>query len=260
MIETEHIKTLERFGLSRLQAKTYLSLLVLGQADVKTIARESDVARQEIYRIMPTLEKIGLEEKILGKPIIYRATPLSKALAILAEQYREKYEDILERKKWLLDNFPVGEETPALSDEDSQFSIISEPTLFVNLNKKLIERTEKGIDTITPLPQFCHPAKLHQVWTHLEKCLPHKKGLVVRVITEKSRKNIIPKSLTKQAFIEIRYLSEPVRFGMHIFDDREMTMTISQKSGLPSLWSNNQNQLKLATKYFENLWSTTTNP
>jgi sugar-specific transcriptional regulator TrmB len=255
MVEAQFIETLERFGLSRLQARTYLCLLVLRQADVKTIARESDVARQEIYRIMPTLEKLGLEERILGKPIMYRATPLTKALAILADQYKEKYADVLKSKKWLLDNFPIGEDTRALEDEDTQFSIISEPTLFINLNKKLVERTDYGLDTITPLPQICHPPKLNQLWTNLVKCLPHKKDVVIRVITEKSKKDNLPKVLTSQSCIEIRYLPEPLRFGMHIFDDREMTMTISQTSGLPCLWSNNHNQLKLAKKYFEVLWA-----
>jgi sugar-specific transcriptional regulator TrmB len=206
---------------------------------------------------MPSLQKLGLEEKILGKPVIYKATPLSKALSILAHQYKEKYADALDKKKWLLDNFPITEGTPVFLEEDAQFSIISEPTLFVNLNKKLIQKTEASIDIITPLPEICHPVKLYQVWTHLEKCVPRKKDLIVKVITEKCKKNVLPKAITKHPFIEFRYLTEPVRFGMHIFDNKEMTMTLSQTSGLPSLWSNNRNQLKLAKKYFETLWNAT---
>jgi sugar-specific transcriptional regulator TrmB len=254
LIETKYAKTLESFGLSPIQAKTYLVSLQFGNADVKTIARELKVARQEIYRIMPSLQKIGLEEKILGKPVIYRATSLNESLAILTEYQKEKYEDIIDKKKWLIENFPRTEPKKDIAEEDTQLSVVSEQTLFINLNKKLIKNTEHIINIIIPLPHICHPFKLNQVWTHLEK-IPHKKDLKVRVITEKFPENTsIPQTITKISALEIRYLTEPVRFGMHIFDDKEMTMTLSPTSGLPSLWSNNPNILKMAHKYFETLW------
>ena len=63
LMQKEQIQTLMAFGLTSLQAKTYLALAKLGKADVKTIAKVSKVARQDIYRIMPTLQKWGLEKK-----------------------------------------------------------------------------------------------------------------------------------------------------------------------------------------------------
>jgi DNA-binding IclR family transcriptional regulator len=54
-----------------LKSKVYLTLATLGKADVKTIAKASNIARQEIYRIMPTLQKLGLTEKIITNPTMY---------------------------------------------------------------------------------------------------------------------------------------------------------------------------------------------
>ncbi|MEX2723761.1 MAG: helix-turn-helix domain-containing protein [Candidatus Freyarchaeota archaeon] len=59
----EYIQTLTDLGLTFLQAKTYLNLAKLGKANVQTIAKASNVARQDIYRIMPSLQKLGLAEK-----------------------------------------------------------------------------------------------------------------------------------------------------------------------------------------------------
>jgi sugar-specific transcriptional regulator TrmB len=258
MIEAEHVKTLEDFGLSYLQAKIYLVLINLGKADVKTIARESNVARQEIYRIMPALQKLGLGEKILGKPITYKATLLSKGLSILAQQQKEKYDGLLDKKRWLLDNFHVTNEKSAISEEDTQFSIISEPTLFINMNQRLLQKAEHSIDTALPL--ICFPSKLTQIWyqkiwSQLEKNIPSKKNLKVRIITQKNEsKTKIRRFVTNCPLVEFRYLTEPVRFGIHIFDNREMTMALSETSGLPSLWSNNPNLVNMAQNHFKLLW------
>jgi len=253
MINSEYIETLEDFGLSVLQAKIYLVLITLGKADATTIAKTSNVARQEIYRIMPALQKLGLGEKILGKPVTYRATSLQKGLSILAQQQKEKYDDLQDKKRWLLNNFHVINEKSAISEEDTQFSVISEATLFINMNKKLIQKTEHSIDTILPL--ICFPSKLNLIWSQLETDLPPKKNLKVRVLTEKREsKTKIPRAIAKHPFFEFRYLTHPLRFGMHIFDNKETTMALSETSGLPSLWSNNPNLVNMARNHFRMLW------
>jgi sugar-specific transcriptional regulator TrmB len=62
----DDIQTLTDLGLSLLQAKTYLNLAKLGKANVQTIAKASNVARQDIYRVMPKLQKLGLAEKFIS--------------------------------------------------------------------------------------------------------------------------------------------------------------------------------------------------
>ncbi|MCW4047841.1 MAG: hypothetical protein NWE99_09855 [Candidatus Bathyarchaeota archaeon] len=59
----ECVQTLMGLGLTLLQAKTYLALATLGKADVKMISKASNVARQDIYRVMPVLQKLGLGKK-----------------------------------------------------------------------------------------------------------------------------------------------------------------------------------------------------
>jgi len=90
MIQDEHIQALMGFGLTLLQAKIYLNLVKLEKADVKTLSKASNVARQDIYRIMLTLQKLGLTEKIIAKPTMYKATPIKEGLSILLQNKKRK--------------------------------------------------------------------------------------------------------------------------------------------------------------------------
>jgi len=65
----EAAKELASFGLTGNQARAYVALVKLRVASVSKIAQLSRIRREEIYRMMPKLERLGLVEKILGKPV-----------------------------------------------------------------------------------------------------------------------------------------------------------------------------------------------
>jgi sugar-specific transcriptional regulator TrmB len=48
------------------------------------------VRREDVYRLLPKLEKRGLIEKLLGTPTKIRATPIKEAIAILIKREEEK--------------------------------------------------------------------------------------------------------------------------------------------------------------------------
>ena len=254
MIKDPHIQSLMDFGLSFLQAKVYLNLVVLEEADVKTIAQASNVARQDVYRILPSLLEKGLGEKIIAKPTMYTATPLKKGLSILLEKRKEECAKLQEKEIWLLNNFSSLKNKRVLQEETGQFKITSEITLLLKMHKNLIQQAHNTIDSI--IPHIIKPSKLFEEWSFLNELNTKKKGPKIRIIThepEKSkRKQQTPE---KNTGIELRYTSPPIPFGMHIFDENEVTLSISEKSGLPSLWSNNPNILTLAQSYFEILWN-----
>lgn len=78
--EGENYQTFVNLGLTYLQAKVYVTLLRLGDvgAEVRKIASASVIARQDVYRILPALQKMGLVEKVVAIPTIYRPIPLEE--------------------------------------------------------------------------------------------------------------------------------------------------------------------------------------
>jgi sugar-specific transcriptional regulator TrmB len=252
IIEDSYVQTLQAFGLSFVQAKTYFTLLKLQEGDIKTIAANVGVARQEIYRTMPSLEKLGLTQKIIGKPITYKVTPLRDALGILLERQQEKVADLQTKQDWMMTHFCFDNQGEKRScEDDSQFMITSELTLFSSVHQKLFLKTEESIDISVPFIS----EKFLKYWVQLGDVIAKKKKLKVRVIAPENSKEVkmLPRKLLDAPNFQLKLAKDPFAFGLTIFDRKETTIAISEK-GLPSLWSNNPSIVSLAKNNFDVLW------
>lgn len=252
-IQDKQIQTLMNLGLSLLQTKIYLSLAKLGKADIKTIAKASNVARQDIYRIMPSLEKMGLVEKILSKATMYKATPIKEGLTNLLQKQKEEYSKTERKINLLISNFH-NNDLQVSQKNDPYFRVISEWTLLKKMHKSLINTAQTNIDITCPAKTF--PKMLYDQLPHLKEA--KKKGIKIRAITQDVGKKILLEkiqTLSKMAFVETRYLSNYDLFGMHAFDKKEITVSIFEPESGSSLWSNDQNVVKIAQSYFEHLWN-----
>jgi phosphatidylserine/phosphatidylglycerophosphate/cardiolipin synthase-like enzyme len=138
-------------------------------------------------------------------------------------------------------------------EENSQFKITSEMRLLLRMHENLIRSAQTSVDIVMP-------AKiLHlMLFNHKYFFKKAQKNVKIRIIIQKMGEKIPlikPENLSKRLPIEIRYSSNIDLFGMHIFDNKEVTYQISEKNNLPSLWSNDYNVIKLAESYFENIWN-----
>ncbi len=70
-----HLSLLESLGFSPNQAKIYLTLVILGDSTAKTIGSYSKVSREEVYRKLSEIEKMGFIERVFTKPAMFRAIP-----------------------------------------------------------------------------------------------------------------------------------------------------------------------------------------
>ena len=129
------VQALMNLGLTLLQAKIYLTLAKLGKAGVNRISKASNVARSDVYRVMPALEKLGLAEKIVATPTIYKAAPVREGLSILLQQKTKENSELQKETKPLLSDFQENNVDMALEREDSQFVVTSEEKLFLKVSK-----------------------------------------------------------------------------------------------------------------------------
>ena len=95
MSNDENTDLLLGLGLSLNQARVYLAVLKLERSSVSQLAKFSKVRREEVYKILPSLEKMGLVERLLGKPAEIRATPISDALSLLVAEEKTRSDDRL---------------------------------------------------------------------------------------------------------------------------------------------------------------------
>ncbi len=90
-MDEDLVQELLAFGLSVNQAKAYLSIIQSAlQATVNTISATTKIHQQDVYKILPKLEKMGLITKTVERPVAIKAIPPEKALnyIIVVEQQK----------------------------------------------------------------------------------------------------------------------------------------------------------------------------
>ncbi len=138
--EYEHISEgLQRFGLTKYQAKTYTALVAHGVADAETIASTADLPRTSVYKALSSLHEMGYVIVSEGRPKVFKpAEPLEVKSRISRE-----LDDVFGRLNTLYET---------LSER-------GEPQLVYTINGKekvldkiveMINRTEEEIIISTP--------------------------------------------------------------------------------------------------------------
>src|SRR3989304_193906 len=126
MANDENTDLLLGLGLSVNQARVYLAILKLEKTTVGQAAKFSKVRREDVYRILPTLEKMGLIEKLMGKPTQIRATPISDALSFLVAEEKTKSDDRLIGMKSKVQRLSLKDWKQPLIGEESIYILIAE--------------------------------------------------------------------------------------------------------------------------------------
>ena len=253
--DEEYVQTLMGLGLTLLQSKTYFALTKLGIADVKTISKVSNVARQDVYRVMPCLQEWGLVEKIIATPIRYKAIPLKVALSTLLQQKIEENAELQEKTNTLISDFEekIGSRA-APQENEPQFIITSERTLFHKRIGETIDAAQTSKDAIFT-NEGCRAILFHH-YDYLKRAL--NRGVRIRIITEKPEGNQsierVARDLTKNPLFTIKYISTSAPVCMMIFDSKEVHLRMAE-GAVPSFWSNNLNIVNLSKKYFEEMWN-----
>lgn len=69
--EEDRIEFLEKLGLTVVQAKIYIANIDTGPATAKQISKVAKVAREDVYRVMPSLQTLGLtKNESLNQPYL----------------------------------------------------------------------------------------------------------------------------------------------------------------------------------------------
>jgi sugar-specific transcriptional regulator TrmB len=255
--DDEYLQTLRDLGLTLLQARTYLALCKTGPATAKTISKTSNIARQNTYRILPTLEKIGLVEKIITTPTTYKATPIKEGYSLLLQNKTKENNELQKKTIELIEHSCEIDQKTALQEEAAEFVVTTSETLLFKRTAEREKTVQKSICVVGRGKGI--RSRLFYLFPDLKRAL--KRGVRIRIITEKyegdrSVQKII-QTLEENPLFEIRYLSAPVPIKTIIHDDTEANMCIATQptNDFPCLWSNNPQFVKVMKAYFEDLWN-----
>jgi len=252
------IDLLHKLGLTILEAKTYSTLMMIGESDVKGIAQPLDIAKCEVYRAISSLEKLGLVEKRLSVPSVYKASPIRDASQILLRIKEGEYRDLKKKAKKLVVTSRVSNlKTPYRNQLNN--IIISNGKMVEKRLEEQLKLTRKSFEAIST-GTIC-VKMLIDCSDNFERFVKDK--IKVRVLTDNFKlKEQVPEflvTLQKSPYFEIRYYKSPLKIKLAIRDREDVNICCSAAplDYDPNFWSNNPIFVQLATNCFEYMWNET---
>jgi CheY-like chemotaxis protein len=252
------------FGVNKTQAKIYVALTVLGAASASEVASLTKIRREEVYRMMPELERKGMVTSKLGTPRRFTAIEPKIALENLASKRMKALEEEaikLERKKAEL--IVQLENTMFRIEEENSIESLSEQR---NVQMRLMQLTQKAkrqIDVATLSEDLEAP-----FLKHITKIITSNLEVKVRMIIDgfearEEEQEIddacelkllhLPQLTTSK--IEMRQVNV-LPFNLLLVDDLEAVWgDFQSKNAQPKvLWTNDSAQVDILKRAFQNLW------
>lgn len=93
-LSEERLSLLKEFGLNRLQARTYLGLLLRGPMDAKQLSKISKIPYCKIYSPIEELLTLGYVNVIPAVPRKYQAIPPTKAFSSVPQEWDDKFKRV----------------------------------------------------------------------------------------------------------------------------------------------------------------------
>lgn len=252
----ERIKTLMGLGLTFCQAKVYLALLPNESCTAKTLSRLSKVTRQDIYRIMPKLQTLGLAQKILSIPTEWEATPIDEGLAILLERKNKQLSELQEKTTKLFGNFRENSNRTERREKGSEFIIVPGGETHMRWIIKRLGKVKKSNDVFVTWDIFKYMIfnESKQFKNLLEKGVKFR-HIIYGIDGTKNEIELDP-YLKENPNFQIRYMSNPPLASIVLFDEKEVVFSNPEKNLLanPKLWSKNPHFVALIQEYFETTW------
>jgi DNA-binding response OmpR family regulator len=256
-------KELGFLGLNKTQAKVYIGLNALKVASVSEISTLSKVRREQVYRVIPELERRGLVVAKLGFPKQFKISQPEIAMENLAKtkikELKKEARDIRERTKKLTEDLKnssaeidEGESIESLPQEENlekRLLIVAKKAkqqlIAATSSQELTDAFVKLIETIDPLGTTPVKGRILTIRNEEE----------AEVFAEVNTLRLLESNQETKKQVEVREV-ETLPFSMLIVDSFEAVWG-SFESTDPSrnvLWTNDKTQIEILKHAFENIW------
>ena len=248
-------QTLNKLGLTILQAKVYLTLIQSGREKIGILSKNSGIDRSNTYQTIIQLQNKGLVEKILGAPNLYQALPIEDGISVLLKHKQDQYNEIQKEAQELASLIRAKDMTS--EKKEYEFKIVKrkkETGLkeIINGCKFAQECFDELISTKTFYEGF--------VDLYKEQLGCVKRGIKYRMITEKISTKLIQNKLNTlmaEPNFQLRYILKAPEIEVGIQDKKFAQVTLSPNSFLgesPCLYTTHPGCIEMFENYFEMIW------
>jgi sugar-specific transcriptional regulator TrmB len=256
-LNDRHVSALVKLGLSPNQAKVYLALVMLGPVPAKSIWVLVKINREEVYRKLNDLIKMGFVERVFTNPSTFRAVPLESTTSTLLKRKAVTLSNLKVDVDKVIENLTnKNGKNKKLADQAS-IILIPEKRPIYERAKSELETVQQSLDTICSWKKGVSWLKSHQ--EHFLNALDRK--VKIRFILDKNAGDSWPSSLLEilhhNNFHEkLVNVLPPTCIGL--YDKKRLLIDTSTKSSFietPCLWSDYPSIVGMAQIYFDTIWN-----
>lgn len=262
MQEEDHVTKLLNFGLTVNQAKVYLSIVQAGTTSVNRISKDTHLHRQDIYKMIPKLEKMGLITKTIDMPFMVNALPMETGLSDLLSIYKQKSQENINYLESNIKELIAQVKTNSNWNEETKLTLLTTDKAIKNREDFSFKNTKKTISLIlnedtlnTPVMQYvCE--RLHSLAEQHITINLIIEATEYGTLVQKTIEKIMLKD--KNCFTAAKITKNVERKNYQIFDDKELCIATQQitDSGFPCiLWTNDENIIRIYIRDFAKTWA-----
>ena len=259
-MQEDLITKLSSFGFTVNQAKVYLSIAQSGKTSVGRIAKTTTLHRQDIYKMLPKLEKMGLITKTIDKPFMIEAIPIDRALDSYITIEREKSNQRIAHLENNLKDLVSAIQTQPESKEEARFTLLTTDEAIRNKGRLIFKRTRREFLLVAIMEQISFPS-LHYFHDYLQVIADNNAKIKLLVVTtedEDTVKQTLEKVTPTHGVFTAKYIEKNSCKNYQLIDGKEAWIATQQKthSGYTCiLWTNDQNIVDAYKEIFKKVWS-----
>lgn len=255
------VAELQEYGLTRNEARVLVFLAKTGPSKASEVARAVQINRTETYRTIRNLQRRGLVEATLERPVRFQSVPFDRCLRILIDERKAKLRILEQRGENLRRQFEDVRVEPVIQEVE-RFQVVEGRLRIEQRLHSMYAQAHKSVMTVLS------PSEVIRADTSdLSDMLGEdaKNGVRVRVITTINQTNLEIVNKLRET-IEIRHLdlkAKPIP-RVSIIDDSEALFEITTADETPTggeevaLWINSHAFVRNLQAYFEEMWSSST--
>ncbi|MCP8308285.1 MAG: hypothetical protein H3Z54_06285 [archaeon] len=137
---------LTKLGLTKLQARLYITLLELGISPVRKVVKATSLHKVEVYRVLKELKDIGMAEEVIANPKSFRAIEPKIAIEAILQKEKEKVSMMDQKGKelsvWLES---IQRREGEKEDVSIQFKLIEGARRLLERTKIMLENAQREV-------------------------------------------------------------------------------------------------------------------
>ena len=255
------VAELQEYGLTRNEARVLVLLAKTGASKASEVARSVQINRTETYRTIRNLQRRGLVEATLERPVRFQSVPFDRCLQILVDERKARLRILEERGEDLRQQFE-GIRVEPVAHEVERFQVVEGRIRIEQRLQSMYAKARKSVLTVLSSSEVVR-AETSGLLDILNQSV--KTGLRVKVISAINQSNLEIAARTFQS-IELRHLdlkAKPIP-RVSIIDDSEALFEITpadetqRSSEEVALWINSRAFVRNLQAYFDEMWNSGT--